>query len=164
MVTGDLGLRAGADGPRAPGAESDQGVTTVGLDRQLSPAEFRQHGNVPVSIMGPASLNTHANQSHSMDDRSDVHSEPVEPGELVYDSNSRLVGRVSGLTNDGFEAETGDFDGSEMTELPGQEFGEGYLMWRCTECGEMSALRDGLPESCPGCAAPREAISVIQED
>jgi hypothetical protein len=99
-----------------------------------------------------------------MDDQDRVHSVSIEPGELVYDSNRRLVGRVSGFTDDGFEAEVVDPDGSEVEELPGQEFGEGYLMWRCAECGEMDELDEGLPESCPSCGAPREVISVVEED
>lgn len=99
-----------------------------------------------------------------MDDQNRVHEELIGPGTVVYDSDRRPVGRVSGLTEDGFEAEAIDPEGSGIEELPGQEFGEGYLMWRCTECGEMDELEGGLPESCPSCSAPREAISVIQED
>ena len=36
---------------------------------------------------------------------------------------------------------------------PGQEFGEGYIMWRCENCGEMGELDDGLPEECPNCGS-----------
>lgn len=82
----------------------------------------------------------------------------------MYDSDGRRIGRVSGLTDDGFKAEAMNPEGSEIEELPGQEFGEGYLMWRCTECGEMGELDEELPESCPNCSAPREAITVAQED
>lgn len=99
-----------------------------------------------------------------MDEQDHVHSVPIEPGELVYDSDRRVVGRVSGLTDEGFEAEAMNPDESEAEELPGQEFGEGYLMWRCDECGEMDELDDGMPESCPNCGAPREAIIFVQED
>lgn len=99
-----------------------------------------------------------------MGDQNRVHSASIEPGELVYDSERRLVGRVSGLTDDGFEAEEVDPTGSEVEELPGQEFGEGYLMWECAECGEMGELDEGLPEACPNCNAPTEAISAVQED
>ncbi|WP_336023309.1 hypothetical protein [Halobellus salinisoli] len=38
-----------------------------------------------------------------MDDQDRVHSVSIEPGELVDDSNRRLVGRVSGLTDGGNE-------------------------------------------------------------
>ncbi|WP_336136650.1 DUF7130 family rubredoxin-like protein [Natronomonas amylolytica] len=99
-----------------------------------------------------------------MDNQDQVHSTSIEPGELVYDSDRRLVGRVSGLTDDGFEAEKITPDESEVEELPGQEFGEGFLMWRCTECGEMDELDEGMPETCPNCGAPEEAISAIEED
>ncbi|MFW5919329.1 MAG: DUF7130 family rubredoxin-like protein, partial [Halanaeroarchaeum sp.] len=52
----------------------------------------------------------------------------------------------------------------DREEIPGQEFGEGYLMWRCDECGEMDDLEDGMPETCPACGAPREAIEKVLED
>ncbi len=99
-----------------------------------------------------------------MDDQSQVHDETIKPGELVYDSTMRAIGRVSGLTEEGFEVEATTPDGNEMEELPGQEFGEGYLMWRCTECGKMDQLDEGIPDACPDCGAPREALSVIEED
>jgi rubrerythrin len=49
-------------------------------------------------------------------------------------------------------------------EAPGQEFGEGYIRWRCTDCGEMGELDDGLPEACPNCGAPKEALAKQRED
>jgi len=49
-------------------------------------------------------------------------------------------------------------------ETPGQEFGEGYIMWRCTDCGEMGELDDGLPAECPNCGAPKEALAKQRED
>lgn len=99
-----------------------------------------------------------------MDTRDRIRSVSIEPGELVYDGSNRVVGRVSGLTDDGFEAEASVSDESDVEELPGKEFGEGYLMWRCSECGKMDELEHGLPESCPDCGAPKEAISAVEED
>lgn len=90
--------------------------------------------------------------------------ESVDPGEPVYGNDGRLLGRISSLTDDGFEVETADGDGIDQEELPGQKFGGGFLMWRCGECGEMGDLDDDIPESCPNCDAPREAISEVQED
>lgn len=104
-----------------------------------------------------------------MDDSSGEHAdlETIDPGETVYDSDGRPVGRVVGPTEEGFEVETdpvaGD-DGEADEELPGQGFGEGYLMWRCEECGEMGEVEDGLPESCPNCGAAKELISEQRED
>ncbi|WP_123623620.1 rubredoxin-like domain-containing protein [Halorubrum sp. CSM-61] len=100
----------------------------------------------------------------------EVQDASIEPGELVYDSDNEVVGRVIGFTNEGFEVEVVESEGeveseeTEVEELPGKEFGEGYLMWRCEECGEMDELDEGLPESCPNCGAPKEAISAARED
>lgn len=99
-----------------------------------------------------------------MDHEKSVHDESIEPGNPVYDRNGRLLGRVSGFTDDGFETEMIDPDANDTEEIPGQEFGEGYLMWRCHDCGKMDELEDGMPESCPACGAPKEALSAVQED
>ena len=107
----------------------------------------------------------------------------IEPGVAVYDDDGNELGVITGLTGEGFEvaidedfehtdeggrtqdAETpsaseqvGDStdvaeESSEQEHEPGQEFGEGYLMWRCEECGEMGDLDDGLPEACPNCGS-----------
>jgi len=100
----------------------------------------------------------------AMDARDQIQSVAIEPGELVYDRSNQVVGRVSGFTDEGFEVEVITDDESEVEEMPGKEFGEGYLMWRCGECGEMDQLEDGLPESCPNCGAPKEEISAVEED
>jgi rubrerythrin len=92
--------------------------------------------------------------------------ESAAPGEPVYSNDGELLGRISSLTDVGFEVEEvdkTDLDEVYQEELPGQEFGGGYLMWRCTECGEMGEL-DDIPDSCPNCDAPRETIEEVQED
>jgi len=102
-----------------------------------------------------------------MTDDTGATSESIEPGETVYDSDGRSIGRVSSLTEEGFEVERIDHDEPESADeeaIPGQEFGEGYLMWRCGECGEMDELDDGIPEECPNCGAPEEALSGVRED
>lgn len=99
----------------------------------------------------------------SMGHEKSEHAKQVEPGNQIYDSDGQLLGYVSSLTKDGFEAETvGEEETTE--EIPGQEFGEGYLMWRCGECGEMGNLAQGMPKSCPGCGASEEAITATRED
>jgi len=99
-----------------------------------------------------------------MDHQNRVHDSQVDPGEQVYDSDGRLLGHVSGLTDGGFEVETVDPGETDLEEVPGQEFGEGYLMWRCGECGEMGELENGMPGSCPACGAPEEAVAAMRED
>ena len=95
----------------------------------------------------------------------------VQRNEEIYNDDGVLVGVVSDATDDGFVVETvasatvehGDAATSDE-ETPGQEFGEGYIMWRCTECGEMGELDDGLPEECPNCGEPKEALAKQRED
>jgi hypothetical protein len=102
-----------------------------------------------------------------MDNELSTGDEPLEPGEYVYTKAGQLAGRVSGVTADGFEIETIETDardGVDQEEIPGKEFGEGYLMWQCEECGEMGELDDGIPAACPSCDAPREALSEVRED
>lgn len=93
--------------------------------------------------------------------------EPIDPGETVYDEDGQVLGQVSGYTPDGFEVtttESGSTGEDNEETVPGQEFGEGYLMWRCSECGEMGDLKNGMPDSCPSCGAPEEALAAAKED
>ncbi len=98
-----------------------------------------------------------------MEKRQPVHHSPAV-GEGVYDAKGRFLGRVSALSDEGFEIESPVLGESELEEIPGQEFGEGYLMWRCGDCGEMRELDEGFPDSCLACGAPREALVVVEED
>jgi hypothetical protein len=94
-------------------------------------------------------------------------STPVKPGAAVYSAEGLLLGRVSGFTDEGFTVDrvaVDDPDALHQEEIPGQEFGEGFLMWRCSECGEMGAIEDGLPETCPNCGSPKEYINYWTED
>lgn len=99
-----------------------------------------------------------------MDDGVTVLSDSIDVGERVFDSEGRLLGHVSGFDDDGFEVDSPVSPGDDVEEVPGQEFGEGYLMWRCGECGEMAELEDGLPETCPACGVGQELLLVVQED
>ncbi|GAA0196435.1 zinc ribbon domain-containing protein [Haladaptatus pallidirubidus] len=106
---------------------------------------------------------------------------PIETGVVVYDHEGNELGVITGLTGEGFEVsineniEHVDKDGqatvtdrqkdkigrttdtsihsSNQEQNPGQKFGEGYLMWRCDNCGEMGNLGDGLPTTCPDCGS-----------
>ncbi|WP_083862078.1 DUF7130 family rubredoxin-like protein [Halogeometricum pallidum] len=116
----------------------------------------------------------------------------INPGKVVYDHEGNELGVVSDMTSEGFEvsiiddiesvdedgyadidhpavegeqsAKTNEADihGSEQEENPGQEFGEGYIMWRCNDCGEMGQLEDGLPTECPDCGS--EEVYKWRED
>ena len=38
------------------------------------------------------------------------------------------------------------------------------IMWRCGKCGELVHRKDGIPEKCPACGAPRREFSLVEED
>lgn len=102
-----------------------------------------------------------------MSDNHDASAAVVEPGEEVYSDSGQLLGYVNSFTEGGFEVSSADLthsDGTALEEIPGKEFGEGYLMWECGECGEMGELDGSIPDECPNCGAPREAISKARED
>lgn len=38
------------------------------------------------------------------------------------------------------------------------------VVWRCGECGHTWEKREGTPETCPNCGAPKEAFYLVEED
>jgi rubrerythrin len=38
------------------------------------------------------------------------------------------------------------------------------LMWRCSKCGAMGHRKDGVPEKCPECGAPKRCLVWEEED
>lgn len=92
----------------------------------------------------------------------------VTPGDVLYAADGDPVGVVAGFTDAGFEVETAGEDGrlpdGVDPEKPGGAFGEGYLAWRCTECGEMGDLEGGMPAECPNCGAAKRALYRTRED
>lgn len=102
-----------------------------------------------------------------LDDTSDGDASTIGPGEKVFDDDGRELGLVVGVTDEGFQVGTVEPAGSGpggQGEMPGQGVGEGYLMWRCAECGTMGELDDGMPTTCPNCAASGEQVSEVVED
>ena len=107
----------------------------------------------------------------------------VTDGTAVYNETDDKLGIITGASEDGFtvtvvdaveyveteatseeippenaadQAEApseGTHDISSQEHDPGQEFGEGYIMWRCEECGEMGKLDEGFPDECPNCGS-----------
>nr|WP_245699018.1 hypothetical protein [Halopelagius longus] len=46
----------------------------------------------------------------------------------------------------------------------GHNFGMAELMWRCTDCGEMGQIDEGLPGTCPNCGTEKENLMYWTED
>ena len=87
-------------------------------------------------------------------------------GQRVYDEEGNELGRVRGFEASGFFVTTRE--GAEALSVEharaGQAFGEAHLMWRCTECGEMGDIEEGLPETCPNCDTEKENLMYWTED
>ena len=102
-----------------------------------------------------------------MQERSESNLSRIDPGETVYNEDGQPLGIITGMTKDGFEVETkaaADPQDADQEELPGHGVGEGYIMWRCADCGEMGELEDGFPPECPNCGADKKMLSEVVED
>lgn len=100
------------------------------------------------------------------DDEEEMESLDVTPGMTLYTEDGTAVGKVRGIEEGGLFVSLRD--GIETLSIgharSGHSFGEAELMWRCTECGEMGDIEDGLPDECPNCGEPREALMYWTED
>ncbi|WP_435334279.1 DUF7130 family rubredoxin-like protein [Haloarchaeobius sp. TZWWS8] len=87
-------------------------------------------------------------------------------GTDIYTSDGTKVGTIRGFDEHGFYVTAEDgVDGMSIEHIrAGHEFGEGELMWRCWQCGEMGRLDDDIPDSCPGCGVGKEEIYYWTED
>ncbi len=83
----------------------------------------------------------------------------------MYTESGEKLGTVRGFDEDGFYVTTreGIASLSVEHERAGHEFGEGELVWRCSECGAMGDI-DELPDECPDCGAAREYLYYWTED
>lgn len=107
-----------------------------------------------------------ADDDDADDDTYDLDDVSVNFGTTVYDDDGRPLGEVRGVEEGGFFVSSRE--GVEALSVEharsGHEFGEAELMWRCTECGEMGEIDEGLPEECPNCNSPKEALMYWTED
>lgn len=90
----------------------------------------------------------------------------VATGTTVYTEEGEQLGTVRGFNADGFFVTTHEgIDSPSVEHLhSGHGFGEAELMWRCSNCGEMGELDDGVPDTCPNCDGPRENLYYWTED
>jgi rubrerythrin len=87
-------------------------------------------------------------------------------GETLYNEAGEPVGQIRGLEEGGAYITTRE--GAEALSVQharsGHTFGEAELMWRCTECGEMDYIDEGIPETCPSCGTGKENLFYWTED
>ena len=100
------------------------------------------------------------------DDVSESDLDRLDLGQTIYDRDGTRLGEIRGFDRAGFYVTMREgFEALSVEHArAGKEFGEAELMWRCTECGEMGHISDGLPESCPNCGEPKEALMYWTED
>lgn len=86
-------------------------------------------------------------------------------GAAVYDVDGNQLGTVRGFDASGFfVSSTLDLpDISKDHEHSVPIDGEGFLMWRCADCGEMGEI-EHMPDACPACGAARELLYYWTED
>lgn len=96
----------------------------------------------------------------------DGDSERLALGETVFNAVGDPLGKVRGFDSNGFVVTM--LEGYEPTSVEhghtATEVGEAELMWRCTECGELGRIEEGVPESCPGCGGRKESLMYWIED
>lgn len=100
------------------------------------------------------------------DDDAERRADAVGLGTTVYDEQGKALGSVRGVEAGGFFVSTRS--GVERRSIEharsGHDFGEAHLMWRCTDCGEMGRIDEGVPETCPACGTPKEYLMWWTED
>ena len=87
-------------------------------------------------------------------------------GETVYNEGGDELGKIRGFEEGGFFVTTRDgVEGMSVEHArSGHDFGEAELMWRCTNCGEMGEIDEGIPDECPNCGESKEALMYWTED
>lgn len=87
-------------------------------------------------------------------------------GQTLYTEDGEPVGTIRGISETGVfvTTQTGAERLSVEHSRAGHEFGEGELVWRCTECGEMGQIKAELPDQCPGCGRSKEVLMYWTED
>ncbi|MCT9094793.1 hypothetical protein [Haloarchaeobius sp. HME9146] len=87
-------------------------------------------------------------------------------GTDIYTEDGTKVGTIRGFDEHGFYVTADEgIEGMSIEHIrAGHEFGEGELMWRCWECGEMGRLNNDIPDTCPDCGTGREDIYYWTED
>ena len=90
----------------------------------------------------------------------------LSPGTVLYTEEGNPVGTIRGVEEGGVFVSTRE--GAESLSIEhartGHTFGQGELMWRCTVCGEMGEIDEGLPETCPSCGTEKENLMYWTED
>ena len=87
-----------------------------------------------------------------------------KPGQRVYDKTGREIGVIIRVTESGVAVTTGSENETlSLRHTPNENHGEGYLLWRCIECGELGNI-EKIPDHCPSCGTGKEDLYAYLED
>ena len=100
------------------------------------------------------------------DEEADPEGTQVTVGQALYTQAGEPVGTVRGLEEGGvFVSTRGGVEALSIEHArSGHERGEAELVWRCMPRGEVGHIRRTVPDSCPSCGGPREALRYLTED
>jgi rubrerythrin len=85
-------------------------------------------------------------------------------GQSVYGDEGTELGTVRGFDEHGFYVTVTDgVEALSAEHVTAGVAAEAELMWRCWECGEIGDVAS-MPETCPSCGGPREALYYWIED
>jgi rubrerythrin len=88
----------------------------------------------------------------------------LKPGQRVYDEAGQVIGVIQAITDIGVEVNTdSDVETLSLRQSPSVNLGEGYLVWRCSECGELGDINQ-IPDHCPSCGASEDTLYAYLED
>jgi rubrerythrin len=75
-----------------------------------------------------------------------------------------VTGVIQAITEIGVEVNThSDVETLTLRQSPNVNLGEGYLVWRCSECGELGDINQ-IPDRCRNCGADKETLYAYLED
>lgn len=98
------------------------------------------------------------------DDATDPAAAGLDTGERIYDESGREIGVIRAVTDAGVEVDVGgDVRRISLRHAPNENYGEGYLLWRCSECGEVGDI-EAMPDRCPSCGTGAENLYAHLED
>jgi len=127
----------------------------------VRPIGFTRNADVPFDMSGHGETPAEEGDAEAEDAIMQL-----DLGQTVYDDEGTELGQIRGFEEGGFFVTTREGVESLSVEhaRSGHDFGEAELMWRCTNCGRMGEIEDGLPGECPNCGESKEALMYWTED
>ena len=133
------------------------------MEQSLQAGDMSGHGESPTDERD--AFEGTAEEEGVVDEDAEDDAETLSFGQTLYTGDGTPVGEVRGIDENGVFVTTQAGEAATIERAQSNhQFGEGELMWRCTECGEMGRIEGGLPDACPNCGTGRESLMYWTED